>query len=207
MPKAEKFWNRLAARYEKSPISDPDAYARKLETTRQHFKPDARVLEFGCGTGKTAVLHAPHVGHYDAIDFSEEMLKFGQAEAEAAGLTNLTFTCADIDAFDAPAESYDVVLGLSILHLVDDRHATIARVYDLLRPGGVFISSTTCLGDFMRIMRVIGPIGRAVGLLPLLRVFTSAELLADFEAAGFDTEESWDHGKDKVLFVVARKPG
>ena len=34
-----------------------------------------RIVEFGCGTGTTAVHHTPHVQHIDAIDISAKMLE------------------------------------------------------------------------------------------------------------------------------------
>ena len=61
---ASKFWDRMAKGYAKSPVKDQAAYEKKLEITRGCFPPDAEVLEFGCGTGSTALLHAPHVKHY-----------------------------------------------------------------------------------------------------------------------------------------------
>ena len=47
-----------------------------------------------------------------------------------------------IDAFSAPNGSFDAVLGLSILHLLDDRRTAIAKVHRMLALGGVFLSST-----------------------------------------------------------------
>jgi cyclopropane fatty-acyl-phospholipid synthase-like methyltransferase len=35
---------------------------------------DMEVLEFGCGTGSTAIVHAPHVKELRAIDISEKMI-------------------------------------------------------------------------------------------------------------------------------------
>ena len=74
MAEPAAFWNRIAAKYAASPISDEAAYARKLELTRARLRPDMEVLEFGCGTGGTARLHAPHVRSYRATDFSPAMI-------------------------------------------------------------------------------------------------------------------------------------
>lgn len=45
----------MAKRYARQPIADEAAYRRKLEVTRTYFRPDMHVLEFGCGTGSTAL--------------------------------------------------------------------------------------------------------------------------------------------------------
>ena len=58
------FWDRLAKRYARMPVADQAAYETKLEKTRAFLRPDSRVLEFGCGTGSTAILHAPPCGAY-----------------------------------------------------------------------------------------------------------------------------------------------
>ena len=61
------------------------------------------------------------------------------------------------------------MLGLSILHLLEDKEEVIAKGYKMLKPGGVFITSTVCLGDTMKIFKVIAPIGKFFGLLPILK--------------------------------------
>lgn len=61
MADLNKFWDRMANKYARQPIADEAAYQHKLDVTRQHFTPQSKVLEFGCGTGSTALLHAPHV--------------------------------------------------------------------------------------------------------------------------------------------------
>jgi cyclopropane fatty-acyl-phospholipid synthase-like methyltransferase len=42
------------------------------------------LLEFGCGTGGTAIIHAPHVKHIRAIDISPRMIEIAKSRAEAA---------------------------------------------------------------------------------------------------------------------------
>ena len=199
----DRFWDRLAERYARQPIADEAAYQRKLKITRDYLRSDMDVLEFGCGTGGTAILQAPYVRHITAIDFSQAMLDIARAKAAAAGTGNVTFERADITSFAAPEGSFDVILGLSILHLLADKDAVIARVFRLLKPGGVFISSTTCVGDTMGAFKLIAPLGKALGLLPQLDVMT-AELVASLTGAGFAIEQQWQPGRGKAVFIVAR---
>lgn len=205
MASESRFWDRIAAKYAKNPIADMASYERKLETTRRYLTPDSEVLELGCGTGSTAIEHAPRVRHIDAVDLSPKMIEIARAKTETAGVDNITFHVASLDAYDAPPERYDVALCLSVLHLVDDRDAALARVFQWLKPGGLLFASTACLGDDMAFMRFILPIGRAFGLLPLVRVFKSDALIASMESAGFEVVERWCPGKRKATFVVARR--
>ena len=204
MAQSRKFWDRIAKRYEKKPVGDEAAYQRKLATTREYFRPDMEVLEIGCGTGSTAIAHAPHVAHIRATDISENMIEIAKRKAAEAGVRNVSFEVVAIEDLDASSGSVDAVLALSLLHLLEDREAAIARIKDMLRPGGVFVSNTVCLGDSMKWFRFVGPIGRWLGVFPLLRVFTRDELKHSLTNNGFDIEHEWRPDK-RVVFIVARK--
>jgi hypothetical protein len=54
---ASRFWDNIADKYVADPIKDVPSYERKLEVTRSYFRPDMELLEFGCGSGATALLH------------------------------------------------------------------------------------------------------------------------------------------------------
>lgn len=207
MAATARFWDRIAERYQRSPIKDEESYRTKLAMTREHLRPDMDVLEFGCGTGSTALVHAPHVRHLEATDLSETMLAIARRKAAEAGVGNVTFLRSSAEAYDAPAESFDVVLALSLLHLLEDRDAVIAKAFRLLKPGGLFVSSTACLGDAMAWIRPVLPIGRMIGVFPYVRVFTGDDLVAAIERAGFSIERRFRPAPDKALFLIARKPG
>jgi ubiquinone/menaquinone biosynthesis C-methylase UbiE len=200
----DRFWDKMADRYARQPIADEAAYQTKLQVTRTYLRPDMDVLEFGCGTGGTAILHAPHVRYITAIDFSEGMLEIARSKAASAEVDNLTFVRADITSLAAPDASFDVILGLSILHLLADKDVVIAKVFRLLKPGGLFISSTTCIGDTMGLFKLIAPLGKALGLLPQLDVMTTPELVGSLTGAGFSIEHQWQPGRGKAVFIVAR---
>ena len=202
-----KFWDKVAERYAKRPVPDEAVYQKKLQVTRESFRPDMRVLEFGCGTGSTAIAHAPYVQHIQAIDISAKMIDIARRKADAADVGNVTFEQSTIDDFSAPDRSFDAVLGLSILHLLEDKDAVIAKVHRLLKPGGVFVTSTVCLGDTMAWFKFVGPIGKALGLMPMVRVFTVQDLVASLTGAGFRIDHQWQPGKGKAVFIVAQKAG
>ena len=201
-----RFWDRHAEGYAKRPVADEAAYQHKLKVTREYLRPDMSLLEFGCGTGSTAIVHAPHVKRIHAIDISPKMIEIAQRKTDAAGISNIDYDVATFDDYAAPSNSFDMVLGLSILHLLKDRDEAIAKVRSLLKPGGYFVSSTVCLGDKMSFFKLIAPIGRALGVFPLLRVFTSDELLKSLTDAGFSIEVKWSPAPGKAVFIVAKAP-
>jgi ubiquinone/menaquinone biosynthesis C-methylase UbiE len=69
-----KFWNKVADRYAEKPVGNEAAYQHKLEVTQRYLRPDMEVLEFGCGTGSTAIVQSAFVKHILAIDISERMV-------------------------------------------------------------------------------------------------------------------------------------
>jgi ubiquinone/menaquinone biosynthesis C-methylase UbiE len=198
-------WDRIAERYSKKPVADEAAYQRKLQVTRQYFRPDTEVLEFGCGTGSTAIAHAPYVKHIQAIDISSKMIEIAQRKAAAETIENVTFEQSTIDEFSVADQTLDAVLGLSILHLLENEEEVIAKVYKMLKPGGVFVTSTACLGDTMKFFKLIAPIGKFFGLMPLVKVFTTKELEHRLTDAGFAIDYQWQPDKGKAVFIVAKK--
>ena len=79
MAQGTSFWNRMSARYIATPIKDTATYERKIALTQAWFTPDTQVLEFGSGSGATALRHAPHVRDILAIDYSTRMVAAAQA--------------------------------------------------------------------------------------------------------------------------------
>ena len=207
MAESDKFWDKTAERYAKSPVSDAATYQKKLAETQSFFTPNMRILEFGCGTGTTAVQHAPHVQHIDAIDISENMLEIGRGKAREAGVENITFTRGTLTEFNADTATLDAVLGLNVIHLLPDRQAVIAEVVRILKPGGIFVSSTVCLGNsYLRFIKLAVPLGKLLGLMPDVFVLTEAELASEVTNAGFVIERQWHHGKKGIaVFMVAQK--
>jgi ubiquinone/menaquinone biosynthesis C-methylase UbiE len=201
-----RFWNRLAGRYAKMKVPDEASYRHKLERTRSYLTPASEVFEFGCGTGTTALHHAPYAAHVRAVDFAPQMIAIAREKATAQGVANVTFEVGTLD--DEPdAPRWDMVMAHSVLHLVPDRNAAIAKSFRILKPGGHFVSSTICLSDGLWFMRPVLPAMRLVGLAPAgVAFFTAQSLRAAVEGAGFEIVEDWRPGKRKAVFLVARKP-
>ena len=200
------FWNKTADRYSRRPVSDEAAYQKKLDKTREYFQPDMEVLEIGCGTGSTAIAHAPYVGHIRASDLSPRMIEIAREKAKAEGVDNVTFEASSVEGLDVPDGSIDVVMAHNILHLLDNWEQAIADIHRMLKPGGVFVSSTACIGDMMLPLRLIVPVGRFLRLFPLVKVFSVAELKASLEGAGFEIDYEWQPKRNAAAFIVCRKP-
>lgn len=205
MAKDAFFWNLIAKRYAAQPVADQKTYERKLEITKALLCPEDDVFEFGCGTGSTALTLAAHARHIHATDLSHKMIAIAQEKADAANIKNITFEVAAIDDVMLSEGQYDMVLGHSILHLLPNYSDVVARAARALKPGGLFITSTMCLGKGYGILKGLVVLLSPVGLLPKVQFFTKEALSASFESAGFTIEEQWSAKPGGSVFTVARK--
>ena len=205
MAEATRFWDRHAAGYARRPVPDEAVYQRKLAITRRYLTPGSRVLEVGCGTGSTAIAHAPFAGEIVATDISAGMLDIARGKAKEAKAGNVEFRQAAVEQLDESPESFDVIMAHSLLHLLADKDTALRMFRHLLKPGGVLVSSTMCLGDSHGWFRFVGPVGKALGIFPLVRVFTADELRASVTAAGFDIEHDWQPKPKSAVFLIGRK--
>ena len=200
-----RFWDRIAERYARKPVPDEAVYRRKLAITQRYLRPDMALLEFGCGTGTTAIEHAPHVNSILATDISGAMLDIARLRAADAGVDNVHFRQQTLAQLTLANGSLDAVLGLSILHLLDDRGAALAKVHRLLKPGGLFISSTPCLADSLWFLKPLLAVGSRLGLVPQVQFFSRDNFQRELAGAGFDIEYQWQPGSRQGVFIVARK--
>ncbi|MEL6376647.1 MAG: methyltransferase domain-containing protein [Pseudomonadota bacterium] len=202
------FWSKIAPSYAKRPISNEQAYEQTLDRIIANLPDRAKVLEIGCGTGGTALRLAAHAKEVIATDFSEGMI----AEAvKRAPASNVVFKRAEVfDAF-LKGESFDAVIALNMLHLVPEAPKVMARVHDLLRPKGFFISKTPSidepgLGLKFGLMKLAIPLMQKLGKAPYVRRYKFAQLEQEITSAGFAIIETGNYPvRPPNHFVVAQK--
>lgn len=204
MGTAKHFWNWTAERYSRQAIADEESYKKKLATTQSYLTPEMRVVEFGCGTGSTAILHAPAVKTYHAIDVSDKMIEIARGKTTEAGLSNLKFTVGTLEEANVPDADCEAILGLNILHLVPDLDGTLATVARMLAPGGYFFSSTICLKNLQGSLRRLALATRLIPFFPTVSSFSVDDLKKRIERSGFAIEESFEQNPG-VIFLVAVK--
>jgi len=204
------FWDRTAARYAKRPIADQEAYLRKLALTQEFLRPEMDVMEFGCGTASTAIIHAPKVRSYLATDASSNMIEIARqrvAESEQ-DISNLRLEVATLDELQKRQQRYDAILGLNILHLLPDPDRAIRQVFQMLKPGGVFISNTACLQTTRRYLKPVVVLARWLRLAPAVTFLSREALEQSLNDAGFQIQHRWvPERSPDVYFLIAARPG
>jgi ubiquinone/menaquinone biosynthesis C-methylase UbiE len=207
--KTDKFWDWIAERYAKTPIKDEEAYAKKLQITQSYLNKDMEVLEYGCGTGSTSLIHAPFVKHILATDISANMLEIAKKKKEDSNVDNVDFQQSSIEELQLPDASKDVVLGLSILHLLKNRDEVLAKTHQWLKPGGLFVTSTPCIGEMGAgikfLVNAFMPIGHFFGVLPHVSTITKTDLKESLAKNGFSIEYEWQPKPDAAVFIIGRK--
>ncbi len=125
--KAESVWNWA------SPAGRQRAARRgELIIKAAGLKPGMRILEIGCGTGLFTRAFAATGCHVDAIDVSPDLLAH-TASKEIPG--DVLFRLDDAEALSYEDDTFDAVVGSSILHHLDV-NKSLSEMFRVLKPGG-----------------------------------------------------------------------
>lgn len=105
-----------------------DVIADNVDINKNH-----RILDFGCGMGRMSRAIIERFGcSVTGVDISDSMLKFAQLWVRNPRLFSVQM--------DFPADgSIDFVLSAFVLQHAKDPAGEIDRIYDCLKPSGVFI--------------------------------------------------------------------
>lgn len=111
-----------------------------VEGLPDRLRSGADVADFGCGSGHAinVMAQAFPASRFTGIDFSEEAIAAGVAEAARLGLTNAGFEAhnlADLNKTDA----YDVITVFDAIHDQAQPARVLENIQRALRPGGVFL--------------------------------------------------------------------
>ena len=146
MNKSEKFWDSRAKYYEGQEGKELKEN-RAFEETKKHLKDTYVVLDFGCGVGLISNEIAKMVKEVHGIDISSKMIEFAKNNAAELKIKNVNFSKATIFDNEYKNETFDVITAYSVLHLLEDPNPDVRKINKLLKPGGLFISETPCLGQ------------------------------------------------------------
>jgi len=181
----EKFWNLIASKYAASPIQDRPAYETKIQEIKTNLTPDKVVLDIGCGTGTQCNDIADDVKQVIGIDISRKLLAIADQRKAERKLDNVEFLQTSLFDERFKPGSFDVVMAFYVLHFFEDIDAGFKRIHDLLKPDGLFISETACIGEKSKIMGKVLRFMGHIGLLPKINLLTTAQLEQVLENSGF----------------------
>ena len=203
-----RFWNRVAEKYSKSPVANVPAFEAKKAAIKARLRPDDVILDVGCGTGSVAIELAACVGHVHAFDLSEEMIRIGREKATAAGVENITFHVGAVEDLSRFApETFDMICAMNLLHLVEDRPAALQTFFTLLKPGGHLAETTVVLGESWVPYSIVLAVMKLLRRAPPVWVFNKKALYRDVYEAGFRNLDKPQIPAGKITaFSIAQKP-
>jgi SAM-dependent methyltransferase len=137
------YWDRVAP---EKRFSHP----LRLDWLAEYLKdPLARILDYGCGYGRTvAQLYQGNYHNVVGTDFSEAMLRRAQRE-----VPNSIFIRNDGKSLPFRSETLDAVLLFAVLTCIpsdSDQQALMREVERVLRPGGLLYVSDLLVNDDLR---------------------------------------------------------
>ncbi len=108
---------------------------------RDHIKKGMRILDIGCGTGRTTLHLAALDDTIVGVDYAESMILKARER-----FPQIHFEVADVRALPFEDSSFDVVFfsfnGLDYLSPKSERMKGLEEIKRVLKPGGVFIYSS-----------------------------------------------------------------
>lgn len=150
----------------------------------EQITPKADILEIGCGTGLlTREIREtwPHA-RLTATDIAPQMIA---ATARHDLAARLLLMDGEAPAFGD--ERFDLILSSLTFQWFDDLPAAVARLYDLLKPGGVLLFATMGAESFASWRRAHAKAGQSAGM-------PEYPALADLEAmlAHLPASRAWE---------------
>lgn len=106
----------------------------------ERLRSGADVADFGCGSGHAinVMAQAFPASRFTGVDFSDEAIATGVAEAGRLGLANATFESHNLAELDR-REAYDVITVFDAIHDQAEPARVLENIHRALRPGGVLL--------------------------------------------------------------------
>lgn len=201
--RVKKFWNTVSKLFGNPNLTmNSPALLRIKQYAVKYFNPGDTVLDFGCGPGDITVEIAKKTKHVYAVDLSEGMVKAGVQKAKEQNIENVKFLNTDLFDRSFQNTSFDVITAFNVLQYIQDKNELYQKIHELIKPQGLFISTTACLRERHSPLRFLLSGLTLLGIVPKIIFYKTAELENEIKKAGFTIIETSDLPE---RFIVAKK--
>jgi dolichol-phosphate mannosyltransferase len=172
-PFTERGWKTLQKRFERW-VADP--------LVGQVPADEVRILEVGCGTGRSRRIYERFLKFHVGLDLSDRAV-----QVAAERFHDSRWMRADACRLPFADESFDIVAFSSVLHHIPDYQPAISEALRVLKPGGyAFAYDPNVLHPAMALFRWPGSkFYLAAGVSPNERPLQARRLRRQFRDAGF----------------------
>jgi SAM-dependent methyltransferase len=198
---SSEFWDQ---RYSAEDLVYGEAPNEFLASVSRRFPRGGGALDIGAGEGRNALFLASLGLSVLAVDQSEVGMRKAQRLARERGLS-LQTQAVDLQEFDAPAGSFDVVSSIFV-HLPTSLRAVVhKRVGSWLKVGGVFVLEAYAPDQMVRNTggpkdpALLAPLEVILAELEGLKIEHQGALVRNVSEGQFHT------GEASVVQVLARK--
>lgn len=124
-------------RYEGKPYGPWNPYWHVYDCVKAELRnPSRRLLVVGCGNGRDALIYAKMGFAVCGFDVSPKAIEIGADAAERFGMQErVKFSVQPAENLNYESESFDLAVGVNVLHHVDIERS-LAELLRVLKPGG-----------------------------------------------------------------------
>jgi 2-polyprenyl-3-methyl-5-hydroxy-6-metoxy-1,4-benzoquinol methylase len=139
----KKLFNEISEHYSRKDIYKPSRIARQhqINCIISHVKNNAesinnlKIIEVGCGHGANSQYLNSFYSNYLGIDYSDELIRIANHRYSN---NNTSFLCSNIKDYNT-SEKYDLIIGVGILHHVDDLLSVLNSIRKFGNPNSFFV--------------------------------------------------------------------
>lgn len=109
--------------------------------------PGSRILDYGCGVGDFSLLFASFGFEVHSCELDTEMVDFAESRFKSRGLKGNFHRLSPENLYFNSDLSFDCIFCRDVLEHIREPFTVIKNIYAMLKPGGLFYTSTLSPGS------------------------------------------------------------
>lgn len=142
---SKAFGDTIEQQYETGSYKRGEVFLKKV---KKYVKsPDAKILDYGCGTGRISIMLGDQGYQVTGVDPAVEHIKIAQS---LNPLAHVDFQVLSDGTFETTLR-FDAVVSSSVFEFVPDAQQYISAINRVLKPGGILVISFPNLFSLWRL--------------------------------------------------------
>lgn len=143
----KSFWQKTAKIYTSFMKGSAGTYDEIARFCAEYLKKTDSVLELACGPGQITYRLFKYAAHWEATDFSENMINEAKNNSAAYGSCNISFRVCDAVNLPYGDGCFDDVMIANALHIMPNPQGALNEIARVLRSGGILFAPTFIHGE------------------------------------------------------------